>query len=325
MKTIIIIFITLNIILSNFIFADLSKMIHIPNESEILSLTFRYIDTNGNIQTQKLKSDIPLTYNGIFLSQSKQKHFLAKIEIDNISRINYFVIKYKDKSNNTFYKPIYYDLAILDKDKPLYILEKEFDMHNNMNNDERNMPITFNEGTNELIDGFNLNKIDNSSYQKKANSNIHKTKVMKFKKYNLSYVNNIMHPVVLNGIDISKEEKHFCTIPIRDNIFYFIDKKTLFVIFKDFELISGMSVDNNKLILRFEQENTFRPCVLNNINKNIIKMSAFYEDRNNGEAWFVVNFSSNIKSASVVYPKEKSDIMSYSEELKDIVIYKIEY
>lgn len=314
-------------ILSSILFADLSKMINLPNNSKILSLTFRYIDTNGNMKTEKLKGNIRLTSDGIFLSQSKQEHFLAKIDIKDISKINSFVIEYKNKSNNKFFKPIYYNLAMLTKNKPLYVLQNNYDMMGDMVNDDENMPLMpdmSNMMENKLIDGFSLDSQMNA-FKKKKMKKMKKSKVMEFKQYNLSYINDSIHPVILDGIDISKKEKHFCTIPIRDNIFYFTNKKALYVIFKDFELTSDMSIENNQITIKFEQENKFRPCELNNINKHIRKMSAFHEEYNDGEAWFYVHFSSNIKSASIVYPKEKSEIMSYNKELKDIIVYKIEY
>ena len=312
-------------ILSSILLADLSKIINIPTHSKILSLTFRYIDIEGNMQTQKLKSDIMLTSDGIVLSQSKREHFLAKIDTKDISRINSFVIEYKDKSNHTFFKPIYYNLALLSRDKPLFLLQKDSIIYEDMQNDKESMPLIFDVQSPNIIDGFTLKNANYPSYEKKDIPSMKKNKVIDFKKYNLNYIKDAMHPVSIDGVNVSKKEKHFCTIPIRDNISYILDKKSLFVIFKDFELTSGMFIKNNKITITFEQENRFKPCVLNNVNKDIIKMSTFYESKNNGEAWFNVEFSSNIKSASIVYPKEKSDIMSYNEELKDIVIYKIEY
>lgn len=320
MKKIIIIFAILNSIL----FADLSKMINIPHKSKILSLTFRYIDVDGNIQTQKLKSNISLTSDGVLLSQSKKKHFLAKIDTEGISIINSVVVEYQDTSKNKFFKPIYYNLAIIDKNKPLYVLQTDSMAHEAMKHTEDNMPLMMNTQNNNLIDGFTLDKVTDD-YDHNNMNNMKKHKVMKFKKYNIDYINKAMHPVTLGGLNVAKKEKHFCTIPIRDNIFYFTNKKALFVIFKDFELTSGMSIENNKVTIRFEQENKFRPCELKNINEHIMKMSAFYEKRNNGEVWFKVHFSKDIKSASIVYPKEKYDVMSYNEELKDIIVYKIEY
>ena len=313
------------IISHSILFADLSKMINLPKHSTILSLTFRYISTDGNIQTQKLMSKISLRSNTLLLSQHKKDGFLAKIDINNISRINSLVIEYIDKSHNKFFKPIYYNLALISRGMPLYVIAGNPHMHNTMTPNKNNMPLMFNEEDDSIIDGFTLNKSNYPSYQKMSDNSMEKTKVMKFKKYNLSYIKDVIHPIVLNGVDIAKKEKHFCTIPIRDNIFYFMDKKSLFVIFKDFELNSGMYIANNKVTIRFEQENRFKTCVLKNINKNIMKMSAFHKDDNNGEVWFNVHFSSEIKSVSIVYPKEESDIMSYNEELKDIVVYKIEY
>lgn len=311
---------------------SIQKTIHIPNNSKILNLIFRYIDMSGNLKIQKLKINATIESNGILFSQEKikQENYFMEISTKNISKITSLVIEYQDSKGHKFFKPNYYNNAILKVNAPLYAY------YNNKNTDKyakeqssnaMNMPILSNTQDNNIIDGFVLkNDNFNMKNMEEEKSKLKITKAIDMSKYDFNYINSIIHDIYVDNMNVSKYEKIFCIIPIRDTISYFIgsNKKDLFLVFKDFELSSDLIVNNKKLIIKFPSENRFKTCLKTNISPHIKQLEAFHKHNDGGEVNIVLQTNKDIKSASVVYPKDDKSISSFDKELKDVLIYKIE-
>jgi len=317
------------LLLSYSFILNANEVIKIPIGSKLIEITFRYVDNGDKEKVQKITTNITILEKYIILSliKSSEDDIIAEIDVENKQELYALVLKYIDNRGNTRFKTKYYDDFFLENKSSLYMKysKKQYSNSESSNqqssnqkysNQDYNKKEISNTDNQQIISGFNI--IDDKSNKNKYNSR------NQINFYTFKQVKNIIHNIKIENFLIKDIEQHFCTIPIKSSISYFVNKKDLFFIFKDFELSSDIIVNKAQIILKFAQENKFKTCNKTNIDRNIINISSAYHSANNGELWLVSNFKKSIKSISIVYPKNMTKISNYNQELKDVVIYKIE-